>query len=292
MAETKTAERIISGTGVLRMPPTETAARYYSVLVDVLRLPLDIDRSFKFDPFRQRFATVTLLRDKYVLEERYVNYTNCRWDFPVNEPGQILIAFKCAHKQLLQVLAGSGTPATSVIEEFANLELMWTEMRFCCHSNTLLKVTLYEDVYDECGDDYREKSPPPPPPPPPPTPLPVPVVDVSPPYEDDDDVTNKFPDDDYESPPVPEFPQGIRCNVYAVSAQALISNGTPISSSIVVFGEVEFVGISPSNPNLVIIICHGDALAPGASCKPNPVTFTLFSSSIGFQAQTLTYTIS
>lgn len=292
MAETKVTERIISGTGVLRLPPLESAVRYYSVLVDVIRLPVDIDRSFKYSPFRQRFATVTALRNGYVIDEFFVNYTNCRYDYLINEPGQVLLALKCAHKQSLSLLSNSGTPETSVIEEFSNLSMIWSELRFCCHSNTGLRVSLYRELYDQCSDDYREKAPPPPPPPPVPSDSNVPIQDVSPPYVDDDDVTSKYPDDEYFQPEPPEFPIGNQCAGYDVTVSGtVVAGGLVQTNSIAVFGKVEFVGLDPSNPNQIIVTCYGDLLAPGAFCRSTPITYVLLGSSSGYVSGSVTYTV-
>lgn len=293
MAETKVTERIISGTGVLRLPPLESAVRYYSVLVDVIRLPVDIDRSFKYSPFRQRFATVTALRDKYVIDEFFVNYTNCRYDYLINEPGQVLLALKCSHKQILSLLSNSGTPEASVIEEFSNLSMLWNELRFCCHSNTALKVSLYQDLYDECSDSYREKSPPPPPPPPTPSPANVPIQDISPPYEDGDDVTSKYPEDEYFEPEPPEFPQGQPCQKYQIVVCAR-ANGAANPGCLdprFVWGEISFIGIPPENPFVIVVTCRGLAEAPWQNCRETSVTEVLTSFSGGFVQGSVTYTI-
>lgn len=276
-------ERIISGTGVLRLPPLESAIRYYSILVDVIRLPVDIDRSFKYSPFRQRFATVTALRDGYVIDEFFVNYTNCRYDYLINEPGQVLLALKCSHKQSLSLLSNSGTPETSVIEEFSNLSMIWSELRFCCHSNTALKVSLYRELYDQCSDDYREKSPPPPSPPPIPSEENLPIIDISPPYEDDDDVTSKNPGDSYyvEPPPPPHRilvkTQGLNPNctpaptvydtVYTASTisfvNAIVPSGQPFAGCSFDFLVVDGVSSYPS-------LAGGSAPGTGVIIDPAP----------------------
>lgn len=291
MAETKITERIISGTGVLRLPPAESAVRYYSVLVDVIRLPVDIDRSFKYSPFRQRFATVTALRGGYVIDEFFVNYTNCRYDYLINEPGQVLLALKCSHKQILSLLSGSGTPPNSVIEEFSNLSMIWSELRFCCHSNTGLKVSLYQDLYDQCGDDYREKAPPPPPPPPTPSSSSVPIQDVSPPYEDDDDITSKYPDDEYFQPEPPEFPQGERCVKYYVFVSArTASSDFPVATTAQLFGEIENIYFDNDNTQ-VFVRCYGEWATPFVFCPDVLQNKLVLSASEGFNPDTLEYTI-
>lgn len=290
MAETKIAERIISGTGVLRLPPSESAVRYYSLLVDVIRLPIDINRSFRYSPFRQRFATAVFIRNGYVVDEQAIDYVNRRYDFVINEPGQVLLALKCAQGQLLDVLAGTGTPEVSVIDTFSNLNMIWDEVRFVCHSTTALKVTLYQEIYDQCSDEYREKSPPPPPAPPPPNDTNTPIADISPPYEDDD-VTSKNPIDEYFEPEPPEFPQGNRCDRYSVFVTCTTTTGSVFSDTSQFFGEIEYVGLNPTNLNSMIVVSHGLIISPGSTCSPTSQTTQVFGSSAGFDTSTFSYTI-
>lgn len=292
MAETKITERIISGTGLLRLPPSESAVRYYSVLVDVIRIPRVFSPSFRYNPYRQRFATMVVMRDGYVIDEMPVDYANRRFDWLINEPGQVLIALKCSHGQVLQQLAGTGgTPALSNIDSFNNLSMMWSELRFVCHDTTAIKVSLYQDTYDQCGDTYREKSPPPPPPPPPPNTTNTPIQDISPPYDEDDDITSKSPLDEYFTPEPPEFPQGDRCSGYRVNYSVRDTNGADLSGYQDHFGEIEFVGQDPSNPNRLLITSHGQIVTPGSPCLPNPVGYGASSSSAGLNMSTFSYSI-
>jgi len=198
MPETKIEERIISGTGLVRLPALETATRYVSVLIDVIRQPTVINRSFKYNPPRQRYATLVFVRGKYVIEEIPCDYSRRRIDYVLDVSGQTLIALKCAHNQILGKLGGG----LSVIKEFPNLEMIWDEIHVVCQDDTALQVRLLADTYSECGEDYYQKKPPPPPPPLPPVTPGTPIGDISPPYEDDD-VTNPFPEDS-TPPPTPE----------------------------------------------------------------------------------------
>lgn len=205
MPETKIEERLISGSGLLRMPSVESAVRYFSVLVDVVREPSETNRSFRYSPYRQRFATMVGLRDGYVLFEQAIDYTRRRFDYLVSQAGQNLIALKCSHKQNLTKFEELGAaPEDSNIAEFADLSFMWDELRFVCYADTAIQVRLFQDVYDECGDTYVQKEPPVPPEPLPPVPPGTDIPDISPPYPVDDTVTDPFPGDTFPPDPPPE----------------------------------------------------------------------------------------
>lgn len=210
MAEVKVEERLISGNGLVRFPPLETAVRYVSVLFDVIRQPTVIDKSFKYSPPRQRYATLTFLRDGYVIDEQALNYARRRYDFVLDPSGQTLLAVKCAHKGSLEyytnlsaAIAPAATVPSNSISEFPNLSMLWDEIQVCCHVDTALQVRVFTEVYEECGDPYNEKSPPPPPDPLPEVPPGTPIGDISDPYPDDD-VTDPYPGDEFPPPPVEE----------------------------------------------------------------------------------------
>lgn len=202
MAEITLTERLISGTGVLRVPPTEAAMRYVSLLLDVIREPSFADYSKRYNPQRQRYATCVFLRGGYVVDEQPLDYEKRRFDFVIDPTGQILIALKCANRQTQTKLGG----LSSNIATFSNLKLLWDEVRIVCHLDTAIQARLRMDIYDDCGDDYYEKEPPPPPAPLPKVPKGTSIGDISPPYEDDDDVTSKNPLDEYPEPPPESIP--------------------------------------------------------------------------------------
>jgi len=195
VAETTVTTRLISGTGILRLPTPIGAIRYYSVLVDVVRPPAYTDVSKRYSPDRQRYATAVFLRGGYVIDEKPIDYTRRRFDFVLNEPGQVLLALKCSHAQVMSKLAALTTPSDSNIAEFANLIMVWDEIRFVCHLDTAIQVVLKQDLYSDCGQDYFSIEPPPPPSPPEPIPPGTPIGDISPPYEDDE-ITQPYPGDD------------------------------------------------------------------------------------------------
>ncbi len=229
MAETKLDERLISGTGMLRMPATEAAMRYVSVLVDVIRQPRNSDRSFRYSPYRQRFATAVFLRKDYVIAEAAIDYSRRRFDYVIDQGGQNLIALKCA----LKAIKGSSSPITN----FANLNLLWDEVRFVCYLDTAIQVRLYMDTYDDCGDAYNEKAPPPPPPPLPPVPPGTSIGDISRPYPDNDNVTSPNPIDTY--PPLP--PTNPDCQEVTVTGSITFIYGNQTGQTI----PFSFTGLAP-----------------------------------------------
>lgn len=213
MAEVKVEERLISGTGLVRYPPTEAAVRYVSVLFDVIRQPSVIDLSFKYSPPRQRYATLVFLRGGYVIDELPLNYARRRFDFVLDSSGQTLLAVKCAHKGALQyysnlsaAIAPAATVPSNSITDFPNLSMLWDEIQVCCHVDTALQVRVFIETYNLCDEEYSEKSPPPPPAPLPPVPTGTPIGEISPPYPDDDDVTSPYPGDESLPPPDPLEP--------------------------------------------------------------------------------------
>lgn len=244
MPETKIEERLISGTGVVRLPPLESAVRYVSLLCDVIRQPTKTDRSFKYSPYRQRYATLVFLRSGYVIQEAAMDYTRRRFDFVLDVSGQTLIALKCSHKQTLQQLGS----ATSNIATFPNLNMLWDEIHLVCQDDGAIQCRLFADNYDECGDEYYEKAPPPPPPALPEVPPGTPIADISPPYEGDD-VTSPFPGDTSPEPPPEGGDTGdtVQGRVYNLTYQVKqFPGGSVLTRSgiwlVGVVGDVRFKG--------------------------------------------------
>jgi hypothetical protein len=275
MAETKVAERLISGTGVLRMPPGESSVRYYSVLVNVVREPSDINRSFAYNPFRQRFATMVGLRDGLVIFEEAINYSARRFDYLVSEAGQNLIALKCVSKQLLGNLQSLGAPGgASNIKEFADLSFLWTELRFVCYADTAIQVRLFEDHYDDCGDEYHQKNPPPPPPPLPPVPPRTPIGDISPPYDSGDDITSPFPGDSSPPPEGGDTGSTQTGNIYQVAYHVRQFPGGDLLTrgGILVLGKVgDQLRFKPDGSKIVQIYAQGRVTNPADPPAPAPL---------------------
>jgi len=245
MAETTLTERLISGKGVLRVPPTEAAMRYVSLLIDVIRQPATTDLSFRYSPPRQRYCTLVFLRGGYVVQEVPVDYKRRRLDWILDPTGQLLVALKCANKQIQGKLGGS----SSNIASFANLKLLWDEVQIVCYLDTAVQVKLRMDILDDCGDDYSEKEPPPPPDPLPEVPPGTPIADISPPYEDGDDVTQAYPTDEYTPPPEPTT-LSLWTVVTSSRTLTIASFNTPVTyhnNRCDVQGNLEVIGLEGAN---------------------------------------------
>jgi len=269
MTETTIEERIISGTGVLRVPATEAAYRYYSLLCDVIRQPSRTDRSFRYNPYRQRFGTLVFLRGGYVIAEQPLDYTRRRFDFVLDAAGQALIGLKCSHSQVLS-LVGGGSPPSSVIEDFANLNMLWDEVRLTCYLDTAFQLKLRADLYDECGQDYREKAPPPPPAPLSEVTPGTPISDISPPY-DDDEVTSPYPGDEAPVDPPDPTPSGQRLNVVIQwFINDLADNAR--TSNIFVWGDaLDVRSIAIDGLGHLQLLCFGAAPTTGDPVSPTAI---------------------
>lgn len=266
MAEITLEERLISGTGVLRVPPTEAAMRYVSLLLDVIREPSFADYSKRYNPNRQRYATCVFLRKGYVVDEQPLDYAKRRFDYVIDPTGQLLVALKCANKQIQGKLGG----ASSNIASFSNLNLLWDEVRIVCHLDTAVQARLRMDILDDCGDDYSEKSPPPPPAPLPKVPKGTSIGDISPPYEDDDDVTSKDPLDSYVPPPPVDPPR--TCITRTVVIRVYESTGS-FTLTNPVFGDVGVVEVF-NGGRAVGVYSYGVPWSGSGTCSPTYIRTT------------------
>lgn len=274
MAEVLIEERLISGTGLLRVPPLESPTRYFSLLVDVIRLPSAIDKSFRYNPYRQRFATAVFLRSNYVIAEVAIDYEKRRFDYILDPTGQLLVSLKCAHAEVLSTLGVANAGENSVIAEHANLKMIWDEVRFVCYIDTALQVRLLADTYDQCGQTYAEKEPPVAPSALPKVPPGTPIGDISNPYTDDT-VTSPYETDNFD--PFPGLPTGNKCQLFNVSCvvrRKSIVNGAEsnFSYNFYVRGIIEEYELVVGAPGAIRFKCQGANQNLGGSppsCLPN-----------------------
>jgi hypothetical protein len=235
----KLDERRVSGRGVLKVPPRALEFAYYTMFVDLLRVPSNRYLTREWNPFKSVYARMAFRRDEYVIFDQMVEYEKQQFTY-VNDPsGQTLIAVKCAYEGVLQsfvnlVTGLSGTPGgigifvTGVenkIQDFKTTALGWDEVLFKCYGDAALLIRFYGAKYDQCNplQDETERPPAPPladPPLPPGTPL----DDLSPPYDpetNDDGNTQPFEGDDTNY----DFPVGNDCDLYTISL-TVFSNTT------------------------------------------------------------------
>lgn len=217
-------ERLISGTGLLRVPGVVEDTRYLRLNIDVIREVPEPFKSFKWEPSRSRYCTLAFMRDGYVIDEQPVDYKRRQFEFVADSPGQTLIAVKCMYRGLLETFVNLGNALALVpfivddkIEDYENLRLLWDEVRVVCEGSTAVQVRLFALRYDDDCESSDERELPPPPPPLPPVPPATGIGSISDPYEDDS-ITSPNPIDNVEEPPPP--PEGEACTSYRVSFTA------------------------------------------------------------------------
>lgn len=188
-------ERIISGTGVLRVPRNKQDNRHSVLYLDVIRPPRNRYLNKNWNPSKGKYAYITYLRNDYVIGNADMEFEKYAIDSIADIAGQTLIALKCfveATANAFQLLGNAlGAPIgvnPNLIKDYENLDLLWDEIRIKCYADTAIQARLYRLKYDSCREDYdRRRRPPPPPPPRPPLPPGTPIGDISPPYEPDED---------------------------------------------------------------------------------------------------------
>lgn len=271
--------RLISGAGLLRIPADAENIYYWSVLIDVVRPPSRIFRSNKFNPSRQRYATITALKDGYVLDEQFVDYPRRRFDIVLDSSAQTLLAVKCAYQGTLISIANLATalslPVISIddlVKPMESLNLVADSLHFVCEQDTALQVRLFSRDLISCNEE-SVKQPKQPPPPPPQEPLPPgePIGDITPPYDEEDTVTNPNPidEDSDPNPAFPDFPLGEECERYRVEvAMTSTLKGREVRVD-EFYGEIEELFFNPSSVSqdgkeTILIRSRGLAVFNGA----------------------------
>jgi len=228
-------DRIISGTGLLRIPQDdEQPVRYGLVLLDVVRKPKNIYLNFAWKPERSRYANIVYLRNEYVVGTHAMEYEREALDGVADITGQVLRAVKCAYQGVLQsfvnlaIAIPSSAPPTEVvnlIKDYESLSLGWDTCVIKCYADTAIQARLFQLKYDVCDPEFdKQFKLPPPPPPLPQVPPGTPIADISANY-DDDDITDPFEGDE-QTPDLPE-PPGVRCRLYRVTVRVWADWGEP-----------------------------------------------------------------
>jgi len=305
---TTLATRVISGKGLVKLDSEAKAfkqARIITTYAQVIREPFNQYLNLNYNPPRSRYAQMVYLRKGYVQFVRNLEFRYQMWEDLPETSAQNMYAIQCAYDGILQTFFNLGNalllPSISItdhIKDWVHPNLFWDEIKVVCYADTAIQITVECLTYDLCPEqEDKEGAPPPPPPPnvpgvPPGTPLPDTDYPVSDPYEGDDDNGDTIPYPiDIPEPP-PEFPIGVQCDTYNVAVQGTVSAGGSVqNNSIVVFGKVEYAGLDLDNPNQIVVIAYGDALAPGAFCRSNPQKIVLLGSSSGYVSGSVSYTV-
>lgn len=290
-------DRLISGTGLLRIPSDLERVYYFSVLVDVIRPPSKIFLSNRYSPVRQRYATVTFLKDGYVLEENAIDYSRRRFDLVLDLTAQVLLAVKCAYEGVLISFVSQNlalgleiTRYTDLVKPMESLNLIADSLQFQCEFDTALQVRLFYRQMITCDEEsVKQPKPPPPPAPLPPLSPGTPIGNISPPYNDGDDVTNPSPIDE-TTPPEPELqdlPFGEDCEMYRIDCSMTDTDGNTQIRDDVVYGPIEEFYFNPSSisqdgKESILLRCRGLAFFQGAQ-QPciAPVTYVMLQRETG-----------
>ncbi len=267
-------ERLVSGKGVVKLPKQDEAAkiRYLILYADVARDPINRYLNYNYNPPKGRYATMTFLRNGYVIDERTLDYEKQSWDGVQDIAGQALIAVKCAYSGILQTFINLGLAlalppisVTDTIKDYESLYLSWDEIRVKCYADTAVRFRLYTKDYDTCEPDKdKQDRPLPPPPPPPKVPAGTPL-EVDPPYDEDtsdDGNTDPFEDDTIPEPP-PEYPE---CTVLAVVLKSIGDQLGEYIQTYRLYAPFEGARPSPTEQGAIEAFCAG--AKPGLCVPP------------------------
>jgi hypothetical protein len=270
-------ERLISGVGVLRIPPDKKKNRMAILYLDVIREPFNKYLNKNWNPSKGRYAFLTYLRNGYVIGTADMEFDRQSYEVVSDISGQTMLAVKCAFNATIASIADLATAlgvnvsiAPSPIKDFENLNLLWDEVRIKCYADTAIQARLMRLEYDKCNpDDDKQRRPPPPPPPLPRVPPRTPIGSIDPPYEEDD-ITDPYEGDETE-PENPDVPPTEPCVKYAVFIRVYsdwidptgVEGGNPyVDVGREVWGEVFGVVFSRNSPAYVGIECQGLTTSP------------------------------
>lgn len=271
-------ERIISGKGVLKVPEEARTSRYWIMYVDVIRRPRNEYLELQWNPNQSMYARMVYLKNSYAQTYDYIKFQREQRTYINDITGQNLRAIKCAYEGILQSFFNLGNALslpsisiTNLIKDYESLALSWDEIRFSCYSNTALQIRFYGLQYDVCNADNEDSNELPPPPPPR---EPIPTnesVEVSPPYDGDNDDGSTIPFAGDDLPPdTPELP-GDECVAYNVTIRIwgdwADPDGFALGYGYKDFSDTYYGEVSINRrPTGTDIRCKGQ---PPASCLPN-----------------------
>jgi len=230
MASAQTLEtRLVSGTGVIRIPTDKQNLRVYNLVAQLQRPPRSPYMNYKSNPPESYYGRVTALNAGAVHHTFDINFNSQMWQYIPDISGQSLITLKCAEKSNLETfdklavaLQAAVFVTSNLTGEHTPLGLGFDEFRVVCYAESAIRFTLIGTPYDVCGTSMIA-----------PVPsaeipvAPVPVaagtpLDISLPY-DDGDVSKKHPLDDLFQPPSTTPKQ------FSIFSRGLNDNCTPSS---------------------------------------------------------------
>jgi len=241
MAELTRFERVISGTGSIRIPDEYRNARDVYLYIDEVRKPHNEYLNVSWRPPRGFYANVTFCVDDHVWRDFAVDFKSQVFLIYSGQASQNLLSLICALDNVLDSFVNFAAQLlffytkNNSIKSHGYETFIPNNIRFRCYSNAALRLVLTGNELDRCNPADGTPTPPPPPPPPP-TPVPTDeAVEVSPPYEDDDELT-------YEPFPTDEEPDGgdqIICGLYLVTLRIIQPGGGSFAAPYYARGVVE-----------------------------------------------------
>lgn len=287
MAETyeEIESRTMSGTGVLRIPK-DTEYRDFLVYVQVIREPKNKYANLEWEPPKGLYSRIVQRIDGYVQNNYLQEFKTQIWRITPDISGQNLIATKCAYKGTLISFAEITTcldgcvliGVTDKTTPMSPLTTRTTDMIFSMYADTAIKVVLKGLKYDFCGDDdEKPRDPPEPPPDEPETPPGTPIDNLSPPYDDDDKLTQPNSLDEEDVPPEEDFPQGEQCVRYMINITVKYKDSPPNTTELPFYGIIEDVQVRNDNNCFgVYALAYGYANNTNAPCLESPEWLNIF----------------
>lgn len=244
MAIYVTETRKISGVGSIRVPDNADI-RLAILQITVQRFPTQRYRNFNWNPPRERFAYLTWREDGVVIRSESMEWIEQAWYTYADPGGQALVATQCLLKYIRSAFGslanGIGAPVLALpnpIGAMQRLTIPFDEVVVSCHADTALQVSMIVLPYDNCGLESGSPAPPPIFPLPPNLAPPGTPIEVSPPYDYDDQEEPYNPNDlDTVPPPPPPPPQeeGGQCQRWRLSISTSINGAAPVTSQPLIF---------------------------------------------------------
>jgi len=272
--------RRISGTGIIRIPEDMRKLRRYYLYADIIRRPFQRSISREFEPERSYYARINFMSKGYVVQEYVLNYDAQMWEIVPDVEGQSLIAVKCAYAGTLETFENLGVAAgyppfvtENLTVEMLTMEILIDQINVKMYADTAFQFALKGRPYSYCGDENPPSEPPPDPPEKPEPVDPQVPTEISPPYEEDDDITNPAPIDDDYVPPDPD-PIGEACERYRIQITLTVLGSTFNAEGFCWGLFSPTVSVDPSNNTYVVMPCQG---GQAESCQSEIGSYRIYS---------------
>jgi len=301
---TVTIERLIYTAGTLKFTDDLRQCRKIWVYCDVLRKPPSaVYQNERSNPPKNFLGYVSLMIDEYVVKVVPLEYEHQLIFEYDNLELQLYKTINCVGALVIDSVVALGVamtppailiPITPIPPEFPGCPYVW--LKFKLEPLTRLKVVAYGDEAIGCDGVTFPISLPDPPPPPAPYPPTRPLIEDparSEPEDGEEPNDTKLADEDDPDLGIvpPEFPQGSRCQRYRVFVSCGRSTGGTDTDTSDFFEEIVYIGLESGSTTSIIVVSHGLIITSGSPCVEAEQTIQVLGFSGGYNAATLTYTI-